>query len=51
MALRIARSALEDLRGIKAHYSEQGVAHIGREYVAAVLKHAEMLQQHPDGGE
>ena len=50
MALRIAQSALEDLRGIKAHYSEQGVAHTGKEYVAAILKHAEMLQQHPDAG-
>ena len=50
MELRIARSALEDLRGIKTYYVEQGVAHIGGEYVSAILKRCDMLKQHPDAG-
>ena len=47
MELHLARPALEDLQ---AWYAEQGVPHIGDEYVAAIFRHLDMLQQHPDAG-
>ncbi len=50
MELHIARSALEDLQAIQAYYAEQDVPHIGDEYVAAILKHSEILEGHPDAG-
>lgn len=50
MELRIARSALADLQAIQAYYAEQGVPHIGDEYVAAVLERAGILKCHPDAG-
>ncbi|NWN90293.1 type II toxin-antitoxin system RelE/ParE family toxin [Marinobacter adhaerens] len=50
MELRIAQSALEDLQAIQEHYFEEGVPHIGHEYVTAILEHAEMLVHHPDAG-
>lgn len=50
MELRIAQSALEDLQAIQAYYTEQDLAHIGDDFVAAILEHCEMLQTHPDAG-
>lgn len=50
MELRIAQSALEDLQTIQEHYIEEGVPHIGNEYVAAILDQTEILVRHPDAG-
>jgi len=50
MELRIAQSALEDLQAIQAYYKGQAVAHVGDDFVAAILEHCEMLQIHPDAG-
>lgn len=50
MELRIAQSALEDLRAIQEYYAEQGVPQIGDEYVTAILEHSGMLIRHPDAG-
>lgn len=50
MKLRIAKSAVADLQAIQAYYKEQGVPHIGNEFVAAILQHIEILQRHPDAG-
>ncbi|MBM1145430.1 type II toxin-antitoxin system RelE/ParE family toxin [Alcanivorax sp. ZXX171] len=50
MELRVARSALEDLKAIQAHYAEEGVPHIGDEFVAAILDDSEILRRHPDAG-
>ena len=46
MELRITQSALEGLQGIQAYYKEQDVPHIGDDFVAAIMKHSEMLQRH-----
>ncbi|MGO2234847.1 MAG: type II toxin-antitoxin system RelE/ParE family toxin [Marinomonas sp.] len=50
MELRIARFALEDLQAIQKYYREEGVPHIGEDFVTAILKHCGMLQIHPDVG-
>lgn len=50
MKLRIAKSAIEDLQAIQVYYQEQGVPHIGKDFVTAILQHIEILQPHPDAG-
>ena len=50
MELRIAQSALEDLKAIQEYYAEQDVPHIGNDFVTAILEHCGMLQRHPDAG-
>ena len=48
MELRIAQSALEGLQAIQKYYREEGVPHIGEDFIAAILKRCGMLQIHPD---
>ncbi len=50
MKLIIARSALNDLRAIKAYYLEQGVPEIGQKFVSTILEKAQSLIDHPDSG-
>lgn len=50
MALRVALSALDDLRDIKEYYTTQGIQHVGDEYVAAIMQWIELLRSHPDAG-
>jgi len=50
MELRVARSALEDLQAIQAYHADEGVPHIGDEFVTAILEDSEVLRSHPDAG-
>jgi plasmid stabilization system protein ParE len=50
MKLRIAKSAVTDLQAIQAQYKDQGVPHIGNDFVTAIVQHIEILQPHPDAG-
>ncbi|QHJ87990.1 type II toxin-antitoxin system RelE/ParE family toxin [Aequoribacter fuscus] len=50
MELRIALSALQDLQTIQKYYREQGVPHIGHDFMSAILEHCEILKSHPDLG-
>jgi len=48
--LSFSKSAIEDLKGIKEYYLEQGVPQIGQDFVAAIVEHIETLSAHPDIG-
>ena len=50
MNISFTKSAIEDLEGIKEYYSEQGVPHIGQEFVTVIVEHIETLSTHPDIG-
>ena len=50
MNLSFSKSAIEDLKGIKEYYLEQGVPQIGQDLVAAIVEHIETLSAHPDIG-
>ena len=50
MELRIANSALEDLKHLQEYYKAQNVPHIGDDFAAAILEHCGILQAHPDAG-
>ena len=50
MKLLISQSAFEDLENILEYYKEQLVPHIGEQFVASILEHFELLEEHPDIG-
>lgn len=50
MLISFSKSAIEDLEGIKHYYQDQGVVHIGDEFVSAIVKRIESLATHPDIG-
>lgn len=39
-----------DLLAIRDHYHEQGVPHIGNQFVEAILRSVQRLRDHPDSG-
>ena len=50
MSISFSKSAIEDLKGIKEYYLEQGVPQIGLNFVAAIIEHVETLSTHPEIG-
>ena len=50
MKIFISNSALNDLESIKEHYEEEGVPHIGEQYVVSVIDHIQTLSDNPDIG-
>jgi len=48
--ISFSKSAIEDLKGIKEYYLEQGVPQIGQEFVVAIVGHVETLSIHPEIG-
>ena len=50
MNISFSKSAIEDLKGIKKYYSEQGVPQIGQDFALAIIERIETLSEHPDIG-
>ena len=50
MNISFSKSAIKDLEQIKEYYLEQGVPHIGIDFVTAIVEHVETLSKHPDIG-
>ena len=50
MKIFISNSAFNDLESIKEHYEEEGVPHIGEQYVVSVIDHTQTLSDNPDIG-
>ncbi|MES9962531.1 MAG: type II toxin-antitoxin system RelE/ParE family toxin [Candidatus Sedimenticola sp. 20ELBAFRAG] len=50
MEILITKSAFNDFETIKKYYLEEGVPHIGDEFVVAIIAHIQTLEQHPDIG-
>jgi len=48
--ISFSRSAISDLENIRKYYLEQGVPHIGQDFVVAIIEHIETLSMHPDIG-
>ncbi len=46
----ISSSAFSDLENIKEHYEEEGVPHIGEQYVVSIIDHIQALSDNPDIG-
>jgi len=50
LRITLSQSALSDLEGIKAYYTEEGVPQIGRDFVVSIIAHVQMLVDNPDIG-
>jgi plasmid stabilization system protein ParE len=48
--ISFSKSAIQDLKDIKKYYIEQGVPHIGQDFVASIVEQVETLSSHPDIG-
>jgi toxin ParE1/3/4 len=50
MKINISKSAFTDLENIIHYYNSQGVPDIGIKFSKAIVKHIEVLSEHPDIG-
>jgi plasmid stabilization system protein ParE len=48
--VRLATSALDDLRDLRRYYREQGVPEVGERLIGELFGHIEHLADHPDLG-
>jgi len=50
MHLRIADSALQDLKAIQRYYRDQDAASVGQQFVTDIVHKLERLKTHPQSG-
>lgn len=50
MKILISDSAFNDLKAITNYYTDEGVPHIGNEFVNNIISHIESLKENPDIG-
>ena len=50
MKIYVSNSAYSDLEGIKEYYEEEGVPHIGKQFISAIIEHVQTLLDNPDIG-
>lgn len=50
MKLFVSNSAYSDLASIKEHYKDEGVPHIGKQFVTAIVEHLQKLKDNPNIG-
>ncbi len=50
MKIFVANSAYSDLEGIREYYEDEGVPHIGKQFIAAIIEHIQTLLDSPDIG-
>lgn len=50
MKILISNSAFDDLEAIKEYYTDEGVPHIGEEFLVNIITHIETLIDNPDIG-
>lgn len=50
MRILISDSAYTDFEAIKEYYTEEGVPHIGEQFIKSIIEHIETIPAHPDIG-
>jgi len=50
LKILISDFAYSDLEAIKAYYTEEGVPHIGEQFIDSIIEHIETLPANPDIG-
>ena len=50
MKISISESGFSDLESIKEFYTEEGVPHVGNNFVSKIIEHIEKLSDNPDIG-
>jgi len=46
----VSNSAYSDLESIKEYYEEEGIPHIGKQFISAIIEHVQTLVDNPDIG-
>ena len=50
MKIYVSNSAYSDFESIKEYYEEEGVPHIGKQFISAIIEHVQTLVDNPDIG-
>jgi len=50
LIILISDSAYADFKAIKDYYLEEGVPHIGEQFISSIIEHIETLPENPDIG-
>ena len=50
MKIFVSNSAYSDLASIKKYYKDEGVPHIGKQFVEAIVEHLQILIDNPNIG-
>ena len=50
MKILISDSAYTDFEAIKEYYTEEGVPHIGEQFIVSIIEHIETIPANPDIG-
>ncbi len=50
MKIYVSNSAYGDLESIKEYYEKEGVPHIGKQFISAIIEHVQTLVENPDIG-
>lgn len=50
MEIHFSDSAIADLQDMMAFYTDQGLAHIGRDFAKSIVEHVEILTEYPNLG-
>ena len=50
MKIYVSNSAYSDLESIKEYYEEEGIPHIGKQFISAIIEHVQTLVDNPDIG-
>jgi plasmid stabilization system protein ParE len=46
----VTESAYSDLEAIEKYYSDEGVPHVGKQFIANIIEHIQTLAQNPEIG-
>jgi len=46
----ISNSAFGDIESIKEYYENEGISHVGKQYVVSIIDHIQTLSDNPDTG-
>ena len=50
MKIFISDSAYSDFEAIREYYTEEGVPHIGKQFIVSIIEHIETIPANPDIG-
>ncbi len=50
MKIFISNSAFSDIESIKEYYENEGISHVGKQYVVSIIDHIQTLSDNPDIG-
>ncbi len=50
MKIHVSDSAYRDLENIKDYYADEGIPHIGKQFISSIIEHIQTLSDNPNIG-